>query len=185
MGVILLYSGPVCYILPINLKKSKTINQNKQNFFKNICILSLPHFITDFKNFGPWWQPTNIFVGSTYYSKTMFVEVTQCHMLFSFRILFFFLSSSFFFKLSWSYATLKVCLLPWVSPHHLDVRLWGGMWSLRCLADLSRKLDKSHCCIPARSWHLMGVIQENDYKYSFLAVQKILASSGIQLQPKD
>lgn len=72
----------------------------------------------------------------------MFVEVTQCHMLFSYRMLFFFLKF-IFFKLSWSCATLKACLQPWVSPHRLYVRLWGEMWSLRCLADLSRELTAS------------------------------------------
>lgn len=72
----------------------------------------------------------------------MFVEVTQCHTLLS-ECFFFSFKFIFFFKLSWSYTTLKACLQPWLSPHHLDVRLWGGMWSLRCLADLCRYLTAS------------------------------------------
>lgn len=72
----------------------------------------------------------------------MFAEITQCRIHFSFRMPFFFFNF-IFFKLSWSYATLKVCVQPWVSPHHLDVGLWGGMWSLRCTESSQHPLQEA------------------------------------------
>lgn len=91
---------------------------------------------TDFKNLGPWRQPASIFVGSTYSPKQDVCRGNTAPHAFFFQNDFFFFKF-IFFKLSWSCATLKVCLQHWVSSHSLDERLWGEMWSL---ADLSREL---------------------------------------------
>lgn len=56
----------------------------------------------------------------------------------------FFSFQVYFFQAPLELCCFKSCLLPWVSPHHLDVSLWGGMWSLRCLADLSGELTGLH-----------------------------------------
>lgn len=70
--------------------------QSKTFFFLNICILSLPHFITDFKNLGPWRQPASIFVGSTYSPKQDVCRGNAAPHAFFFQNVFFFLQVYFF-----------------------------------------------------------------------------------------
>lgn len=93
-GLFFLYSGPVCYILPV-IKKTKPQNKtNKQKFKKqlNSFFVLLHHRLQECK-----YRNSKYFCRQCLLlqNKKVFIELRQCYMLFSFRTLFF---SQVFFK---------------------------------------------------------------------------------------